>query len=78
MTDKPPTEPADHAEDFSRRYVIDLEIATGEVMLELGLSEHEMGSRDPSRGLEHHTFYPQEGDCGSVNRLGQINIDSGL
>jgi hypothetical protein len=78
MTEKPPSDPADHAEDFSGRYAIDLEIAVGEVMLELGLSDHEMGSRDPSRGLEHHTFYPQEGDCGSVNRLGQINIDSGV
>ncbi len=47
-------------------------------MLDLGLSNHEMGSRDPSRGLEHHTFYPQDGECGSVNRLGQINIDSGV
>jgi hypothetical protein len=78
MTDTPPIDPADHAEDFSRRYADDLEIATGQVMLDLGLSEHEMGVRDPSRGLEHHTFIPHEGDCGSVNHLGQINVDSGV
>ena len=78
MTDTPPPDPVDHATDFSHRYADDLEIAVGEVMLDLGLSNQEMGSRDPSRGLEHHTFYPQEGDCGSVNRLGQINVDSGI
>jgi len=48
MTDKPPSDPANHAVDFARRYAHDLEIATGEVMLGLGLSNHEMGLRDPS------------------------------
>src|SRR4051812_29576710 len=76
--EKPPIDPADHAEDFSRRYAEDLEIATGQVMIDLGLTRDEMGSRDPSRGLEHHTIYPHEGDCGGVNRLGQINVDSGI
>jgi hypothetical protein len=78
MLDTPPTVPADHAEDFSRRYADDMEIATGQVMIDLGLSSGEMGARDATRNLEHHSFYPHEGDCGSVNRLGQINVDSGV
>jgi hypothetical protein len=78
MPDAPPTDPAEHAEDFSRRYVNDLEIATGQVMIDLGLTQHEMGLRDPSRNLEHHTFFPDEGDGGGVSRAGQINLDSGV
>jgi hypothetical protein len=73
-----PEDPADHAEDFSRCYAEDLEIITGQVMIDLGLTEDEMGVRDPAQGLEHHTFIPHEGDSGSVNHLGQINVDSGV
>ena len=78
MTEKPPEDTADHAEDFSRRYADDLEIATGEVMIELGLSDDEMGLRDPARNLEHHTFFPGERTCGGVSPGGQINLDSGV
>ncbi len=78
MPDTPPTDPADHAEDFARRYADPLEIATGQVMIDLRLTSEEMGARDPSRGLEHHTFYPQERDCGSNSPSGQINVDSGV
>jgi hypothetical protein len=78
MPDKPPAGPADHAQDFARRYADELEIATGEVMLQLGLSNDEMGLRDPSRRLEHHTFFPSERTCGGVSPLGQINLDSGV
>jgi hypothetical protein len=78
MTDEPPIDPAEHATDFSQRYADDLEIATGEVMLRLGLSNDEMGLRDPSRRLEHHTFFPNERTCGGVSPLGQINVDSGV
>jgi hypothetical protein len=76
--EKPPTDPADHAEDFSWRYAEDLEIDVGQAMIDLGLDGDEMGVRDPVRGLERHTFIPHEGDCGSVNHLGQINVDSGV
>jgi hypothetical protein len=73
-----PSDPAEHAVDFSRRYAEDLEIATGQVMLDLGLSAHEMGLRDPHRNLEHHAFFPDEGDGGGVSHAGQINLDSGV
>lgn len=76
--EKPPDDPADHAEDFSRRYAEDLEIATGAEMIRLGLSNDEMGLRDPSRGLEYHTFFPNERTCGGVSPNGQINLDSGV
>jgi hypothetical protein len=78
MPDTPPTDPADHAEDFSHRYADDLEIATGQVMMDLGLTRHEMGSRDPGRNLEHHTFYPDERDGGGNSPMGQLSVDSGV
>jgi hypothetical protein len=73
-----PADPAEHAVDFSRRYADDLEIATGEVMIDLGLTQHEMGLRDPDRNREHHTFFPNERDCGGITQKGQINLDSGV
>lgn len=78
MPDAPPANPADHAVDFSRRYAEDLEIATGQVMLDLGLAEGQMGLRDPDRNREHHTFFPDERDCGGVSPTGQVNLDSGI
>ncbi len=78
MPDRPPPEPADHAADFAHRYAEDLEIATGQVMLDLGLANDQMGARDAGRTLEHHVFYPDERDCGGVNPHGQITVDSGV
>ena len=45
MLETPPPDPADHAEDFSGRYAEALDIAAGQVMLELGSADNEMGSR---------------------------------
>jgi hypothetical protein len=78
MTDTPPTDPADHAVDFSRRYAEELEIATGQVMMDLGLTGGEMGLRDAARNSEHHTFFPNERDCGGITPLGQVSLDSGV
>lgn len=78
MPDRTPTDPADHAEDFSRRYADDLEIAVGQAMLDLGLADEQMGARDTTRHLEHHVFYPQERECGGYNRAGGITVDSGI
>src|SRR5277367_4598539 len=36
MIEKPPSEPADHAQDFSRRYAEDLDIVAGQAMMYLG------------------------------------------
>jgi hypothetical protein len=78
MTEKPPSDPADHAADFSRRYSEDLDVASGQVMIDLGLADNEMGARDPDRNREHHTFFPNERSCGGISPAGQINLDSGV
>jgi len=78
MPDKPPSDPADHAEDFSRRYAEDLDIVAGQVMLDLKIPDNQMGARDPDRNSEHHCFFPSERTGGSVSPAGQITLDSGL
>jgi hypothetical protein len=73
-----PADSAEHAVDFSRRYAEDLEVVVGQVMMDLDLTRHEMGYRDPLRGLKHHTFYPSERTGGSISPTGQITVDSGV
>jgi hypothetical protein len=46
MTERPPSQPADHPEDFSRRYAEDLEIVAGQAMMDLGIADDRMGARD--------------------------------
>jgi len=46
-TERPPTDAADHAEDFARRYAEDLDIAVGQAMIDLGLTDFQSGARDP-------------------------------
>lgn len=76
--DQPPTDPADHAEDFSRRYAEDLDIVAGQVMMDLGIPNNQMGARDPDRNSEHHSFFPGERSGGSISDAGQINVDSAV
>jgi hypothetical protein len=78
MTDKPPPDPADHAQDFSYRYAQDLDIVAGQTMMDLGLSNNLMGGRDPERAGEHHSFFPSDREGGTVSRTGQITLDSGM
>jgi hypothetical protein len=78
MFDKPPTDPADHAEDFSHRYAQELDIVAGQAMLDLGIPNERMGARDPDRNREHHSFFPADRTGGSVSPAGQITLDSGL
>jgi hypothetical protein len=74
----PPADPADHAEDFSRRYAEDLEVLAGQAMLDLGIVNDQMGARDPERNREHHVFFPSDRTGGGVSPAGQITLDSGL
>jgi hypothetical protein len=76
--DTPPTDPAEHAQDFSRRYAEDLEIVAGQVMIDLGIPDDQMGARDPDRHRERHSFFPTDSTGGSVSPAGQITLDSGL
>jgi hypothetical protein len=78
MPEKPPSDPADHAEDFSHRYAEDLEIVAGQAMLDLGLTNDQMGERDHERGSRHYCFFPQDGQGGTVSHAGQVTLDSGL
>jgi hypothetical protein len=78
MTEQPPENPADHAQDFSHRYADDLEILSGQVMIDLGLPAERMGARDPERNREHHTFFPGDREGGTVSLAGQVTLDSGL
>jgi hypothetical protein len=76
--DRPPSDPAAHAADFSRRYAEDLDIVAGQVMVDLGVPDGHIGARDPDRNREHHSVFPDEGTGGSVSPAGQITLDSGL
>jgi hypothetical protein len=78
MTERPPSDPADHAEDFSRRYAEDLEIVAGQAMMDLGIPDDQMGARDHSRKSEIHSFFPGDREGGTVSHAGQITLDSGL
>jgi len=78
MTEKPPKDPADHAEDFSRRYAEDLDIVAGQAMMDLGISNGKMGARDHTRRSEIHSFFPGDREGGTVSHAGQITLDSGL
>ena len=72
-------DPKLHALDFSRRYRDDLDIAIGQVMLDLGLDPHQqMGGSDPDHGFVHATFHPNEQTVGSISPDGRITIDSGI
>ncbi len=78
MNEKPPADPADHAEDFSHRYAEDLDIVAGQTMMDLNLSNEHMGARDPDRDRQHHSFFPGDREGGTVSPAGQITLDSGL
>jgi hypothetical protein len=58
MPDKPPPDPADHAEDFSHRYAQEMDYLTGDRMTELGIPTNKIGSRVPGQG--HATLIPHE------------------
>jgi len=77
MPDKPPSEPADHAEDFSRRHAEELDIVAGQVMMDLGIDPKRLGATDPE-DLTYKTFHAGERTCGSLTPEGRITLDSGV
>jgi hypothetical protein len=78
MNEKPPSDPADHAEDFSRRYAEDLEIVAGQAMMDLGVRDNQLGERDHARGSQIYSFFPGDRQGGTVSHAGQVTLDSGL
>ena len=78
MTNKLPTDSADHAEDFSRRYADAFDIVAGQAMMDLGIPDDKMGAHDHTRRSEIHSFFPGDREGGTVSHAGQITLDSGL
>jgi len=77
MPEKPPADPAEHAEDFSHRWADRLENAVEGRMHALEIPEWRIGSSDHDRGVAWRTFFPGERDGGGVAG-GQVNVDSGV
>jgi hypothetical protein len=78
MTDKPPSDPGDHAVDFSRRYFQELDIYCGDRMDQLGIPKGQIGSSDRAHNIEWCAFNPYERDGGGLSTGGRINVDSGV
>ena len=78
MPETPLPNPADHAEDFSRRYANDLDVAAGQVLLDLGIDPDRIGANDPDDGFRHKVFHPSERNCGGITPDGRITLDSGI
>lgn len=76
MLEKPPPDPADHAEDFAHRYGQEFDYLTGDRMAELGIPTEKIGSRDPLRG--HACFMPHERTGGGNDPAGGLTLDSGI
>ena len=76
MPNAPPQDPADHAEDFARRYAQEMDYLTGDRMTELGIPTDKIGSRTPGKG--HATFIPDERSGGGNDPAGGLTVDSGV
>ena len=76
MPDKPPPDPADHADDFARRYAQELDYLTDDRMAELGIPTEQTGSRTPSQG--HACFMPHERTGWGNDPAGGLTLDSGV
>jgi hypothetical protein len=76
MPDKPPPDPADHAEDFSHRYAQEMNYLTGDPMTELGIPTNKIRYRPPGQG--HATLIPSERTGGGNDPAGGLTVDSGV
>jgi hypothetical protein len=72
-----PSDPADHAEDFARRYAEPLDWQAGIHMEEHGIPKDRIGSNDHDHGLIGAAFNPFERHGGGITHAGQVNLDSG-
>jgi hypothetical protein len=76
MTDKPPSDSAEHARDFARRWVDWLEGYCATRMEALGVAAEKIGAFDPYRRKPWHAF-DAEGHLGGSITTG-IVVDSGV
>ena len=73
-----PADPAEHAVHFANRWVDRVENFVEGRMHVLDIPEHQVGSSDHKHGVAWRTFFPHEGNGGSVGTGGRINVDSGV
>ena len=75
MTEKPPTDPANHAEEFAHRWSDKLDEYCTIRMNELGIPNDKNGEQDPSRPKTWRAFVPEE-RTGGYTSTG-ITVNSG-
>ena len=75
MPDTPPSDPADHAEDFAHRYAHDLDAYCAIRMEQLGLPEHLHGTPDLEGDGKWRAFISR--DRAGGNLLKGIAVNSG-
>jgi hypothetical protein len=78
MLEKPPSVPADHAEDFAHRWADRLDQYAAERMEHLGIPPERIGSSDHKHRIDWCAFNPHERDAGGLATGGRINVDSGV
>src|SRR4051794_7447635 len=76
MPDRPPPDPADHAEDFARRWADRLDEYCALRMQKLGIPEHLLGTRDLGGDGRWRAFIPRERQGG--NLWEGIAVNSGV
>lgn len=73
MPDRPPSDPADHAQDFAERYAADLDQYCAVRMEELGVPGHLIGDSDPYRRRPWRAFVAEERTGGHITTGATIN-----
>jgi hypothetical protein len=76
MPEKPPSDPADHAQDFARRWADHLDRYCALRMEELGIPDDKLGADDPYRRTPWRAFVAEERTGGHITE--GITINSGV
>jgi hypothetical protein len=71
-------DPAAHARDFAERYATELDYAVSQRMIELGIPDDRIGTRNFGFGPHRLAFQPLGVDGGHIESHGEILVDSGL
>src|SRR3954451_12311798 len=76
MPNKPPQDPANHAEDFAHRYARDLDAYCAIRMDELGIPKHLQGADDLRKNMRWCAFDAEGREGGNIS--GGITVNSGV
>ena len=76
MSDKPPENAADHAEDFAQRWQDRLDRYCALRMSDLGVPSEKIGAPDYKHGISWCAFNPHDRDGGGITT--GIVVDSGV